>query len=98
MELTKQDLDVLIEAVESWESKDAAGEMAAEIMTAMISRSKEDYDLMQSKRSVEKASRERERRTRKDRSIVLRAKLIQIRDSIEASDFVDEARGQARGN
>lgn len=35
-DLSREDLDVLLEAVEAWESKDSLGEFMGEVVMAMV--------------------------------------------------------------
>lgn len=90
--LTDDDLDVLVEALEAWENKDFGGEVLGDVVTMMLG----DRTTPQGKAQVEaerRANRARgaqEKRARKERSILLRAKLITIRndrrvDTIEAA-------------
>jgi hypothetical protein len=92
-QLTRQDLDDLIDAVEAWENSGDAGEMAADLMGAMLCRG----DDPKMKAEVERATFERKRelkakkRIRKERSIMLRAKLLQIRDGVEADSLLADS-------
>jgi hypothetical protein len=80
-ELTDEDLAVLMEAVEAWESKDFAGEMMGDLVGAMMTRNdpegKAKYD---EQRGKEKAERERVRTARKEAGVMLRAKLLTLRN------------------
>ena len=97
MELDRSDLDVLIEAVETWESSDALGEFMGDMVMAMVGpKDGPEREEWQRKREVERADRKRkqddEKRVRKERSILLRAKLIALRDGVEATAFAATAR------
>jgi hypothetical protein len=93
-ELTRQDLDDLIDAVESWETAGQSGEMVADLLGAVIVSGDANP---RTKAEIEKAAKERKRRyeiktrLRKDRSIMLRAKLIQIRDGVQADALLRDA-------
>lgn len=92
MELTRQDLDVLIEAVEAWESKDLAGDMMESMLTSMMCKSEQDVEKHKSEFEKRQEKRESARRVRKERSVVLRAKLIGLRDSMDADRVLSDAR------
>jgi hypothetical protein len=87
-EFTKQDLDLMFEAVEAWEREDRGPGIMGAMMGVMIgekdseSRRKFDEDM---KREQKKA--EDDRRKRRERGCILRAKLITLRDQKEAEEF-----------
>ena len=97
MELNRSDLDVLIEAVEAWESSGALGELMGE-MVAAIGGPKDGSEREEwlRKREVERITKQEakaaEKRIRKERSILLRAKLIAIRDRSEVEDYARTVR------
>lgn len=81
LDITDDDVTVLCEALEAWETKDFAGAMMGDILE-MVMADKGDplaKTKMAEAREKEKALRKREERMRKERSIVLRAKLLQWR-------------------
>lgn len=86
--LTADDLNVLIEAVEAWESKDFASEMMGDMVEAMlIGKDPESRAEYEAKSKQRKDDYKRNQRQRKDRSILLRAKLIQLRDAMDVDAF-----------
>lgn len=90
--LTREDIDVLIEATEAWESKDAAGELMGDLLQGMLSRGDEKTLAEMKQRKMEETrKREQEKKLRKERSIILRAKLISLRDSMDADSLLKEA-------
>jgi hypothetical protein len=90
LELTRDDLNVLLEAVESWERKDDAGDLMTMIVDGTIGRmaSPEAVAEMAAIRAVEKEEKAAAKRNRKERSVLLRAKLLQIRDAQTAAEMV----------
>lgn len=96
-DLTREDLDVLVEAVEAWESSGALGEFMGEMISA-ISGPKDgpEREEWQRRRDAEKAAavaaKAAEKRARKERSILLRAKLISLRDRADIDAFAESAR------
>lgn len=98
MTLTREDLDVLIEATEAWESKDSFGDLFEGVLTAMIGPREDGPEReawlrkQEALRADKNVAAEQAKRVRKERSIILRAKLIQMRDSVEADNFATAAR------
>ena len=89
MELTRQDMDLLIEAVECWEKKDVEGSVVGSLLGAMFCRTEEDKEHYKREQEKQKAERDRSSRTTKERSILLRSKLIAMRDSVDADRFLE---------
>lgn len=89
--LTRQEIDVLIEALDSWECKDFAGEMVAMIFGSAIPKGSEARKEYEGVARGEMEKRKAEAKIRKERSILLKAKLIQLRDSNEAGAFLQSA-------
>lgn len=80
-QLSENDIAVLIEALEAWENKDGAGEILGDMMDAMFA--KQDpvaIEAMKREREQARVKRERERSARKEQSVLLRAKLLTIRN------------------
>ena len=75
-QLTYDEINILIEALDSWESKDAFGDLAGGLLDAMFSDKLSDED--KAKRKEEKRIKdmkaERDRRERKDQSVLIKAK------------------------
>lgn len=84
MELTKQDLDVMVEAVEAWEREPSSTSLLGDVMGAMFCRNEEEREAALREREKAKRERDESMRVRKERSVLLRAKLIQMRDSMIA--------------
>lgn len=89
---TKQELDLLFEAVEKWEQGDPARDMMSRITASMMM-----PDGHPGRRAVEEKLTEMERasavetKRRKERGVMLRAKLIQLRDGLDADDLLRTA-------
>lgn len=83
--LSRQDLDALIEAVEAWENKDDAGNIVESLMLSSMRIG--DIPGIKEEASRKAANRQAEKKIRKERSIILRAKLLQIRDSLAADEL-----------
>jgi len=84
MELTRADYDTLIEALEAWENKDASADILDTILTPMLTRGLGGMPPeMRAEREYQKSRQMEEKAIRKERSVLLRAKLIQIRDAVK---------------
>lgn len=93
MEFTEQDLNVLFEAVEVWEREDRGPGFFGAIMTGMMSdQSPEAAGKIQEKMTSLQKKADDERRTRKERGVMLRAKLITLRDKVYAQKFCESIR------
>jgi hypothetical protein len=80
--LTDDDLDTLVDSLEAWENKGFAGEVMGDLMGAMLMDRKnpEQVASFERERLAQRAKAEREKVARKERSIILRAKLLSIRN------------------
>lgn len=92
-EITRQEYDVLLEAMEAWEAKGMAGRVMGSMMSAMLCRSDEERAAVEEKLRQEEQREKEEQRQRKERSVMLRAKLISLRDSLDADRILEDARG-----
>lgn len=81
--LTEADYDVLIEAIDYWEQKNA---MASSLMGALLIGfvPEDQRDKAKAEEDMHRRSAEAEIRLRKERGIVLKAKLLKMRDSAAA--------------
>jgi hypothetical protein len=87
--ITKQDFTLLLEAIEVWEKEDTGPPIMAHVMVGMLNRGDQDaQDRIESLMNKRQAAADAERRMRKERGVMLRAKLITLRDSIDAEDFI----------
>lgn len=91
-ELTDDDLGTLIDALEAWESKDQAGEMLGDVLGAMLTRDdpRAKHELEQRMRS-DQLMRDRAKGMRKERSVMLRAKLLTLRNRRRVDSLIAEA-------
>lgn len=94
--LTKQDIDVLIDAVEAWEKGDSGGEIISSLMTGMFCRTDDDRREAERRQLPGKLKAESEKKMRKERGVTLRAKLIAIRDSLDADELFDNITATAK--
>jgi hypothetical protein len=82
-ELTDHDLATLAEALQAWESKDLATEIMGYVIDWFLARSGREAS---PERATEIEQLEREKAVRKERSVVLRAKLLTLRDRRRVED------------
>lgn len=88
--LSTQDINTLIEALDSWEHKDAMEELAATIAEKMVPIDKlgaasREFADGRKKRAADKV-------VRKERSIMLKAKLLRIRDGQSADALMADGK------
>lgn len=79
--LTEEEINILIEAMDSWISKDSTGEFMSEILGALLTdkMTDEGKEKLKQDRHIEKIKRDQSRREREEKAILMKAKLIQIR-------------------
>ncbi len=87
--LTSDDLTVLGEALDSWIVKDAAGSIMSELIVGLVAR--DGQEAAAQKLEEQKQRLAIEKQQRKDRAILLQAKLIQMRDRLLAESLVPPA-------
>ena len=88
MNLTREDYDVLLESMEAWENKDGMDGLMGAMLCGMLCRDDDERRKYKEKERGAQHKRDEARRVRRDRSAVLRAKLIAQRDSDEAAEKV----------
>lgn len=94
MDLNREDLNILLDAVEVWEKQESNDALMTELVTAVLSPTGPDPEA-KAQRHAEREARLRagaeEHQLRKEQSILLRAKLIQMRDAADAAQMIDSA-------
>lgn len=90
MELTRQDVDILIEAVDAWISKDFGVTVVTDVMEMVLSgqATEEQKVVMKEQKAKRAAEVTAKRKQREERAIVLKAKLLKLRDSITVEHLV----------
>lgn len=83
-DLTFEDIQLLIEAMQAWEEKETRDDTAGMLLATLLAPSRERAE--ESFRKFEERDRRRkpEQFVRRQRSIVMQAKLLALRDAIEA--------------
>ena len=86
---TKQELDFLIECVDSRPRAGDAGALMGDIMMTMMIKDEDALKKLKEDLAKEGRKRERERKVIEERCVLLKAKIIQIRDSIDADELLN---------
>lgn len=88
MTLTKQDIDVLFEAVERWEILDVTAVITQVLGSPGAFTNRDEAAAFYDSKSIElKTKIEEASRSRKEKSVLLRAKLLAMRDAIVVEQF-----------
>lgn len=91
-ELADDDLDTLMDALEAWESKDLSGEIMGSMFDSLFTSKAGPMPAnIVADRAREQRERESAKRLRKERSVLLRAKLLMIRDRRCAEHMMHDA-------
>lgn len=80
--LTEEDIDLLLDAIYHWENADADSYLLTSLLGITLSRSEEQARDVLANREKEYALAENERRMKREQAIVLKAKLLRLRDKI----------------
>jgi hypothetical protein len=95
-DLTDDDINTLVEALEAWESKDFGLEVLTDVFGMAISKDKSQFEEFQLERDHERAKQKAAKAVRKERSIILRAKLLTIRNARGVDRLEAEVSGKDR--
>ncbi len=89
--LTTGEFEILIEAVDVWPSRHAAGEILGSVVEAMVSSKNEDMgETLEERREKKNAEREETNKQESEIATVLKAKLIQMRDASHVTEIAEE--------
>lgn len=92
MELTLDELKVLQESLDAWVSAGDSGEMLAGLMGAMlVPKDSPNYAEFVAEEKARKVRLLDEKRSKKERAILIQAKLIQLMDQKRAEALVASA-------
>lgn len=87
LEITDDDIADLVDALAEWEHKGQFGEMMGDLMTSVITKGDARVEAdINARRATERAKYQRESAIRKERSVILRAKLLMIRNRRRVDD------------
>lgn len=93
MDLTIDDINILIEAMDAWESRGSTGHLMGDLVGMMIANTPEQKEQAKAERAEERIKREASSLHDKEISVLLKAKLIQMKDGLtlqEATEFTAE--------
>lgn len=91
-ELSDDDLATLMEALEAWEDKDASSEMFGDVMEMIVTPQDPDAKVqLRESRERDKITRRQQKAVRKERSVLLRAKLLTLRNGRRVDRVVGSA-------
>lgn len=92
--LTNDDIETLMEALVSWENKDTAGNMLGSLIGALIIPKDNEQAQLEYKQHEEqsRAKLEKDSKIRKERSILLQAKLIQLKTTLITNEYDSKIR------
>lgn len=85
--LDAEELTVLLEAMEAWVNKDAAGEILGDVVTSLVSKNQEEAKAI---RQECRQKADTARALRKERAILIQAKLIRMKDEKVAASITKE--------
>lgn len=88
--LTTSELTILIEALKSWENKDFAGDLMGDMFSTLLIDPKkhpEEAAKMKIEREEKQRKRDQEKADREEQSIIIKAKLIQLRQRTKQAEF-----------
>ena len=88
-ELKIKDIDILIESLDAWECKDTAGDMMSELMIMMLlpkNVSELDKAKFEDNRDADRKKAELEKRERRETALLLKAKLVMLKQEIPVKD------------
>lgn len=86
MELTHDEIDILLEAMEKWETYDAMSDLTTTIFGAAFTRDAEQAKEFINKHEAERARKEGDKKAKRERSILIKAKLISMKDRALVDD------------
>ena len=89
MDLTIEELDILIEAMSAWEHRDSGGDLMKSLLTTMIAKDDEQRERMLQDQEEERNQKELEKQKEKETSILIKTKLIHMKDTATAKAAAD---------
>jgi hypothetical protein len=92
MELTKEDLELLMQSIDAWLDQESSTEFSVAMLGVMFAATKEEREksMLDSKARMEKASKSKA--IKSERATLIKAKLIQMKQSVTADAVFNEAR------
>jgi hypothetical protein len=87
--LTTIECEILLDSLDYWVKKDGTGEMIFDMVMGMITENAppEIKQKREKDRKIAKNKEKSEKKLREEQSIILKAKLLKLRDSIAAGEI-----------
>ncbi len=85
--LTREELNVLIEAIGSWTSRRASGELMETVLSSMIAKDKEQLEKFNKERKNKEAGIKEVKERENEQSILLKAKLIEMKNELDNTNM-----------
>lgn len=84
MDLTLEDIEVLLEALPHWENQHITGMVMSKVIDAVLSKNMNETERAESKKNFdqETAQAEKAKAVRHERSVLIQAKLIMLKDRL----------------
>jgi len=89
MDLTIDELNILIDAMTAWESRDSFSQMTGALMGAMLAQDDEQREANKAKFEQDMEEKAEQQRREKETSIMIKAKLIGMKDKATAKAAAD---------
>ena len=82
MDLTKEDLNILIEALDSWLNRDFGGEIIGDMLGSLLAKDEEGKKKILEEREERKKVKETQKQNEAEIATLLKAKLILMKQKI----------------
>lgn len=89
--LTTDDIEVLLDALKAWESKDLASDFMVSILGSMLAKTPDEKAEAERDNERHMAESRLKSDQRKETSVILQAKLIQMRQKLTADSLIKSA-------
>jgi len=87
-ELSIDEIRVLIDAMDAWEDKDFSGELLTSMLESLLPIGNREKSTIEMERKLRRDKMISDKANRKDRSVLIKAKLIMILDKKRVEEFV----------
>lgn len=91
--LSKQEIAVLLEALDCWDNKGSSELVLASVMGMVMARNDDERNRVQRERDDELKKFEGNQRVRRERSVILKAKLLGMRDNLDVDELLEKSKG-----
>jgi hypothetical protein len=88
--LNAQECQILIEALDAWINKDFGGDMLSSFLGAMMVKGESEKAAYLAEEAKHRAKATEARKLREEQAIILKAKLLAMRDAIDVGSLMKE--------